>query len=68
MRSTKIIHVVSIHCEGEVGDVIVGGVAPPPGVYPAQGQQSPAPAPAPSNAPPPQQQHAAPIDIEDTPF
>ncbi len=31
MRSTKIIHVVSIHCEGEVGDVIVGGVAPSPG-------------------------------------
>jgi len=31
MRSTKIIHVVSCHAEGEVGDVIVGGVAPPPG-------------------------------------
>nr|HMQ58653.1 proline racemase family protein [Rhizobiaceae bacterium] len=31
MRSTKIIHVVSIHCEGEVGDVIVGGVTPSPG-------------------------------------
>ena len=31
MRSTKTIHVVSAHAEGEVGDVIVGGVAPPPG-------------------------------------
>lgn len=31
MRSTKIIHVVSCHAEGEVGDVIVGGVLPPPG-------------------------------------
>ncbi|GAA0771149.1 trans-3-hydroxy-L-proline dehydratase [Roseibium denhamense] len=31
MRSTKVIHVVSCHAEGEVGDVIVGGVAPPPG-------------------------------------
>lgn len=31
MRSAKIIHVVSCHAEGEVGDVIVGGVAPPPG-------------------------------------
>jgi proline racemase len=31
MRSGKIIHVVSCHAEGEVGDVIVGGVAPPPG-------------------------------------
>jgi proline racemase len=31
MRATKIIHVVSVHAEGEVGDVIVGGVAPPPG-------------------------------------
>jgi len=31
MRSTRIIHVVGCHCEGEVGDVIVGGVAPPPG-------------------------------------
>jgi proline racemase len=31
MRSTKIIHVVSCHAEGEVGDVIVGGVTPPPG-------------------------------------
>src|SRR5689334_18964304 len=31
MRSSKIIHVVTCHAEGEVGDVIVGGVAPPPG-------------------------------------
>ena len=31
MRSTKTIHVVSCHAEGEVGDVIVGGVTPPPG-------------------------------------
>ena len=31
MRSVKTIHVVSTHAEGEVGDVIVGGVAPPPG-------------------------------------
>ena len=27
----KIIHTVSCHAEGEVGDVIVGGVSPPPG-------------------------------------
>ena len=31
MQSAKVIHVVSAHAEGEVGDVIVGGVAPPPG-------------------------------------
>ena len=31
MRSSKVIHVVTCHAEGEVGDVIVGGVAPPPG-------------------------------------
>ncbi len=31
MRSGQVIHVVSCHAEGEVGDVIVGGVAPPPG-------------------------------------
>lgn len=31
MRSIKTIHVVSCHAEGEVGDVIVGGVRPPPG-------------------------------------
>ena len=29
MRSSKFIHVVSAHAEGEVGDVITGGVAPP---------------------------------------
>ena len=31
MHTTKIIHTISCHAEGEVGDVIVGGVAPPPG-------------------------------------
>ncbi|WP_432256347.1 trans-3-hydroxy-L-proline dehydratase [Limimaricola sp. AA108-03] len=31
MRSSKIVHIISAHAEGEVGDVIVGGVAPPPG-------------------------------------
>ena len=31
MRASQVIHVVSAHAEGEVGDVIVGGVAPPPG-------------------------------------
>ena len=31
MRSSKTIHVISAHAEGEVGDVIVGGVPPPPG-------------------------------------
>src|ERR1700759_3365323 len=31
MQSSKVIHLVSCHAEGEVGDVIVGGVAPPPG-------------------------------------
>ena len=31
MRSSQVIHVISAHAEGEVGDVIVGGVAPPPG-------------------------------------
>ena len=31
MRSTKAIHIINCHAEGEVGDVIVGGVAPPPG-------------------------------------
>jgi trans-L-3-hydroxyproline dehydratase len=31
MRSTQVIHTVSCHAEGEVGDVIVGGVTPPPG-------------------------------------
>ena len=31
MRSSRAIHVIGCHAEGEVGDVIVGGVAPPPG-------------------------------------
>lgn len=31
MRSVKTVHVISAHAEGEVGDVIVGGVLPPPG-------------------------------------
>ena len=31
MRSEKLIQVVNCHAAGEVGDVIVGGVAPPPG-------------------------------------
>ena len=31
MRSSKVIHIVGCHAEGEVGNVIVGGVAPPPG-------------------------------------
>ena len=31
MRSTKSIHIIGCHAEGEVGDVIIGGVAPPPG-------------------------------------
>src|SRR5271165_2518242 len=31
MRTSKIIHIVSCHAEGEVGDVIVGGAAQPPG-------------------------------------
>ena len=31
MRSSKAIEIVSCHAEGEVGDVIVGGVAQPPG-------------------------------------
>ena len=31
MRSANIIHMVSCHAEGEVGNVIVGGVATPPG-------------------------------------
>ena len=31
MRTDRVIHVVSAHAEGEVGDVITGGVAPPPG-------------------------------------
>jgi proline racemase len=31
MKTSRVVHVVSCHAEGEVGDVIVGGVAPPPG-------------------------------------
>ena len=31
MRSQRLVHIVGCHAEGEVGDVIVGGVAPPPG-------------------------------------
>ena len=31
MRTSKSIHIINCHAEGEVGDVIVGGVAPPPG-------------------------------------
>ena len=31
LRSTTAIQVIGCHAEGEVGDVIVGGVAPPPG-------------------------------------
>lgn len=31
MRSRQTIHLVSCHAEGEVGNVIVGGVSPPPG-------------------------------------
>lgn len=31
VRSLKSIQVISAHAEGEVGDVITGGVAPPPG-------------------------------------
>ena len=31
MRSSKAIQIIGCHAEGEVGDVIVGGVAPPPG-------------------------------------
>ena len=31
MRTSALVHVVSCHAEGEVGDVIVGGVTPPPG-------------------------------------
>jgi proline racemase len=31
MRTSRVVQVVGCHAEGEVGDVIVGGVAPPPG-------------------------------------
>ncbi len=31
MRTSKVIHIVSCHAEGEVGNVIVGGIPAPPG-------------------------------------
>jgi trans-L-3-hydroxyproline dehydratase len=31
MRTTKSIHIINCHAEGEVGDVIIAGVEPPPG-------------------------------------
>ena len=31
MRTSKVVHIVSCHAEGEVGNVIVGGVPVPPG-------------------------------------
>ena len=31
MRTTKAIQIITCHAEGEVGDVIVGGVSSPPG-------------------------------------
>jgi proline racemase len=31
VRSSKAVHIINCHAEGEVGDVIVGGVTPPPG-------------------------------------
>ncbi len=31
MQTDRIVHVVHCHAEGEVGDVVVGGIAPPPG-------------------------------------
>ena len=31
MRASKVVHIVSCHAEGEVGNVIVGGVPVPPG-------------------------------------
>ncbi len=31
MRSSRLVHVISAHAEGEVGDVIVGGIPVPPG-------------------------------------
>ena len=31
MRTQRVISIVRCHAEGEVGDVIVGGVLPPPG-------------------------------------
>ncbi|MGA0208329.1 MAG: proline racemase family protein [Candidatus Nanopelagicales bacterium] len=31
MRTERVVHVVHCHAEGEVGDVVVGGIQPPPG-------------------------------------
>ena len=31
VNTSRVVHVVHVHAEGEVGDVVVGGVAPPPG-------------------------------------
>lgn len=31
MRTERLVHVVHCHAEGEVGDVVVGGIQPPPG-------------------------------------
>ena len=31
MRTDTTVHVVHVHAEGEVGDVVVGGIQPPPG-------------------------------------
>ena len=31
MRSCRVVHIVGCHAEGDVGDVIVGGIAPPSG-------------------------------------
>jgi len=31
MQTRQIVHIISCNAEGEVGDVIVGGVLPPPG-------------------------------------
>ena len=31
MRSIRNIQIIGCHAEGEVGDVVIGGVAPPPG-------------------------------------
>ena len=31
MRTSRLIHIVNCHAEGEVGNVIVGGLLPPPG-------------------------------------
>ena len=31
MQSTSVVQIVECHAEGEIGNVIVGGVMPPPG-------------------------------------